>query len=74
MVASTGQTIGDEESVEISPVRELALTDDAVKRISEALYLPAQNDTELAALLELVQARVVTPELERFLPLMYGAR
>lgn len=72
MVASTGQTIGDEESVEISPVRELALTDDAVKRISEALYLPAQNDTELAALLELVQARVVTPELERFLPLMYG--
>ncbi len=72
MVASTGQTIGDEESVEISPVRELALTEDAVRRISEALYLPAQNDTELAALLELVQARVVTPELERFLPLMYG--
>ena len=71
MVASTGQTIGDEDAVEISPVRELALTDDAVKRISAALYLPAQNDTELAALLELVQARVVTPELERFLPLMY---
>lgn len=72
MVASTGQTIGDEDSVEISPVRELALTDDAVKRISAALYLPAQDDTELAALLELVQARVVTPELERFLPLLYG--
>ena len=71
MVASTGQTIGDEDSVEISPVRELALTDDAVRRISAALYLPAQNDTELAAMLELVQARVVTPELERFLPLMY---
>lgn len=71
MVPSTGQTIGDEERVEISPVRELALTDDAVKRISAALYLPAQDDTELAALLELVQARVVTSELERFLPLMY---
>ena len=71
MVASTGQTIGDEDSVEVSPVRELALTDDAVRRISAALYLPAQNDTELAAMLELVQARVVTPELERFLPLMY---
>ncbi len=38
-VASTGQTIGEEESVEISPVRELALTDDAVKGISEAVYL-----------------------------------
>jgi transcription-repair coupling factor (superfamily II helicase) len=72
MVASTGQTIGDEELVEIAPVRELALTDDAVKRISAALYLPAQDDTELAALLELVKARVVTPELERFLPLLYG--
>ncbi len=71
MVASTGQTIGDEDSVEISPVRELALTDDAVQRISATLYLPAQNDTELAAMLELVQARVATPELERFLPLMY---
>lgn len=71
MVASTGQTIGDEDHVEISPVRELALTDDAVKRISAALYLPAKDDTELAALLELVQARVVTPELERFLPLLY---
>ena len=71
MVASTGQTIGDEQSVELYPVRELALTDDAVKRISAALYLPAQNDTELAALLELVQARIVTPELERFLPLLY---
>lgn len=73
MVSSTGQTIGDEEQVEISPVRELALTDEAVKRISAALYLPAKDDTELAALLELVQARVVTPELERFLPLLYAS-
>ena len=71
MVASTGQTIGDEDAVEIYPVRELALTDDAVKRISAALYLPAKEDTELAAMLELVQSRVVTPELDRFLPLMY---
>lgn len=71
MVASTGQTIGDAESVEIFPVRELALTDEAVRRISAALYLPAQDDSELAAMLELVQARVVTPELDRFLPLLY---
>ena len=71
MVASTGQTIGDEDAVEIYPVRELALTDDAVKRISAALYLPAKDDTELAAMLELVQARVVVPELDRFLPLLY---
>ena len=71
MVASTGQTIGDEDSIEIYPVRELALTDDAVARISRTLYLSAKEDSEIAAMLEMVQARVVTPELERFLPLLY---
>ena len=71
MVSSTGQTIGDEDAVEIYPVRELALTDEAIKRISAALYVPAQNDTELAAMLEMVQQRIVTPELDRFMPLLY---
>lgn len=71
MVASTGQTIGDLESVEVYPCRELALADDAVARISRALYQPAQDDTQLAALLELVQQRIATPELDRFLPLLY---
>ena len=71
MVASTGQTIGDEDEVEIFPCRELALTDEAVKRIGAALYLPAQNDTALAAMLEMVQQRIVTPELDRYLPLLY---
>ena len=71
MVASTGQTIGDEERVEIFPCRELALTDDAVARISRALYQPAQQDTELAALLEMVQQKIATPELDRYLPLLY---
>ena len=72
MVPSTGQTIGDEEAVDIYPVRELALTDETLARLSAALYLPAQNDTQLAALLELAQARIATPELDRFLPLLYG--
>ena len=72
MVPSTGQTIGDEERVEIYPCRELALTDDAVARLSRALYQPAQADTELAALLELAQQRIATPELDRYLPLLYG--
>ncbi len=71
MVTSTGQTIGDEQEVRIYPVRELALTDDAVRRLRAALYQPAQQDTELAALLELAEARVATPELDRFLPLLY---
>ncbi len=71
MVASTGQTIGDEETIEIFPCRELALTDDAVHRMHVALYRASRDDTELAALLEMVDARVVTPELDRFLPVMY---
>lgn len=71
MVASTGQTIGDEERVEIFPCRELALTDDAVHRLHVALYQASRQDTQLAALLEMADARVVTPELDRFLPLMY---
>ena len=71
MVTSTGQTIGDEDVIEIFPCRELALTDDAVHRLHVALYQPAQVDTELAAVLELADARVVTPELDRFLPFMY---
>ena len=71
MVASTGQTIGDEAAVEVYPCRELALTDEAVARISAALYQPAQSDTALAAMLELVQQRIATPELDRFLPMLY---
>ena len=71
MVTSTGQTIGDEQQVEVFPCRELALTDDAVHRMHVALYQASRDDTAIAALLELVDARVVTPELDRFLPIMY---
>ena len=71
MVTTTGQTIGDEDAVDIYPVRELALTDDAVHRLHAAFYVASQSDTELAALLEMVDARIVVPELERYLPIMY---
>ncbi|MBY4797870.1 transcription-repair coupling factor [Collinsella sp. AGMB00827] len=71
MVPSTGQTIGDLTSVEIYPCRELALTDETVARLSRALYKPAQDDIQLAALLELAKERIASPELDRFLPLMY---
>ena len=42
-----------------------------MRRLRAALYQPAQQDTELAALLELAEARVATPELDRFLSLLY---
>ncbi len=73
MVPSTGQTIGDLDEVGISPCRELALTEETVHNLHVALYQPAQDDTELAALLDLVDAGVATPELDRYLPIMYGS-
>ena len=66
MVSSTGQTIGNEDSIEIFPCRELALTDEAVHNMHVALYRASQSDSKLAALLEMVDARIVTPELDRF--------
>ncbi|MDO4850224.1 MAG: transcription-repair coupling factor, partial [Coriobacteriia bacterium] len=73
MVAATGQTIGELESVTVSPCREMALTDETVARAAEALYKRAQNDNALAADLELIEARADQPSLERYLPELYGA-
>ena len=72
MVASTGQTIGDLESVTVRPCRELALTDETVAHARKALWTAAQNDTKLAADLELIEARSSEPALERYLPALYG--
>ncbi len=72
MVASTGQTIGDLESVTVRPCRELALTDETVAHARKALWTVAQNDTKLAADLELIEARSSEPALERYLPALYG--
>ena len=55
MVSSTGQTIGNEDSIEIFPCRELALTDEAVHNMHVALYRASQDDSKLAALLEMVE-------------------
>ncbi len=73
MVPSTGQTIGDMDEVEISPCRELALTEKTVHNLHAALYQASRDDTGLAALLDMVDAGVVTPELDRYLSIMYGS-
>ncbi len=72
MVAATGQTIGDLESVTLSPARELALTDETVAHAYKALWNEAQNDTKVAADLELIEARSADPTLDRYLPALYG--
>ncbi len=73
MVGSTGQTIGDAEEIRIAPCRELALTEETLHNLRLAIYRPAQEDTELATLLELANAHVATPELDRWLPVLYGS-
>ena len=73
MVGSTGQTIGNEDSIEIFPCRELALTDDAVHNMHVALYRASQDDSKLAALLEMGGcAHRHAPSSIAFLPVMYG--
>ena len=72
MVAATGQTIGDLRSVTVRPCRELALTDETVAHARKALWTPAQNDTKLAADLELIAARSPEPSLDKYLPALYG--
>ncbi len=72
MVPSTGQTIGVLVSVTVSPCREIALTDQTVARASRALFNRAQNDSRVAADLEMIEARAAEPTLDRYLPELYG--
>ncbi|MDD5800656.1 MAG: transcription-repair coupling factor [Coriobacteriales bacterium] len=72
MVPSTGQTIGELESVTVVPCRELALTDKTVANASRALYKAAQDSTKVAADLELIQQRSQAAVIDRYLPQLYG--
>ena len=72
MVPSTGQTIGELTEVTVSPCRELALTDETVARAERALFKAAQDNTKVAADLELIRQRAAAPALERYLPQLYG--
>ena len=73
LVASTGQTIGELEQVEIAPCRELALTPETIARARRKLWQQAQDDTHVAADLELIEAGSAEPSLDRYLPVLYGS-
>jgi len=73
MVPSTGQTIGELAEAEVVPCREMALTDETVKRATRALFNQAQEDKEVAADLELIAQGAASPALERYLPALYGS-
>ncbi|MBQ9059165.1 MAG: transcription-repair coupling factor, partial [Atopobiaceae bacterium] len=72
MLPSTGQTIGELESVEVLPCRELALTDKTKAHAERALWEQSQEDSQVAADLELIRTERPFPTLERYLPELYG--
>ena len=72
MVPSTGQTIGELDSVDVVPCREMAFTNETIARAEKALYNRAQNDAKVAADLEAIQGRSAQPALEKYLPALYG--
>jgi len=72
MVASTGQTIGELDEVRIVPCREIALTDETIARAVRSLSRKAAEDSKIAADLELIRQRANAPQLDRYLPELYG--
>ncbi len=72
MVPSTGQTIGELDEVRIGPCREMALNEERLARVRKALFKPAQEDSQVAEDLELLEQSSDAPHLERYMPLLYG--
>ena len=73
MVAATGQTIGELESVTVVPCREIALTPETIARAKRELWARAQENAHVAADLEQIEAQAASPVLDRYLPQLYGS-
>ncbi|MBR2836608.1 MAG: transcription-repair coupling factor [Coriobacteriales bacterium] len=71
MVASTGQTIGEQTDVEIYPCRELALTPEAIERFRRSMYTKAQDDQETARHYSLLSEGIIFPEIDRYISALY---
>ena len=72
MVSSTGQTIGNEDSIEIFPCRELALTDDAVHNMHVALCRASQDDSKAGGAARDGGCTHRHARARPLLPVMYG--
>ncbi|KAF0208254.1 MAG: transcription-repair coupling [Actinobacteria bacterium] len=72
-VPTTGQTIGDTDSVEVFPCRDIMLGTRAAGAIRRALDVKAREDDALAFDLERVDEGIYFNGVERFLPLIYKA-
>ncbi len=72
MVSSTGQTIGNEDSIEIFPVASSHSPTTPSTTCMWRSTAPARTTASWRRCSKMVDARIVTPELDRFLPVMYG--
>lgn len=72
MLSATGQTVADCISCVLAPCKEYALTEKTIAHAQKALYLQAQEDNAVALDLELLQQAADAPELEKYLPELYG--
>ena len=70
-VPSTGQAIGDSESIEVFPCRELSIGSRGVEFAQKTLRDKALKDPFLAHQLELLEQGVFFNGIEVFLPLLY---
>ena len=73
-VPSTGQAIGDSESIEVFPCRELSIGSRGVEFAQKTLRDKALKDPFLAHQLELLEQGVFFNGIEVFLPLLYKRR
>ncbi len=71
LIHSTGQTISDKDSLQVYPALELALSEQAIKRASRALYKQAQEDDRLAYDLQRLQERISFLGMDKYLPYLY---
>lgn len=71
LVPATGQSIGDLDTVQIFPCREMFPSASGVKRAEATLRQTAQSDTQLAADLELLKQGMPFAGMEKYLPYLY---
>lgn len=72
MVAGTNQTIADMTEMEILPAAEYALTPDTIAHAKKQLWEAAQDDPEIAADLEAIEAGIPNGRTQRYLGALYG--
>lgn len=68
LVPATGQSIGDLDSFDIYPCREMRVTDSALRRIHAKLDDKGLSDSRIASALSMFDDGIAFPGMDRYLP------